>query len=41
MSSQPHSRSESIDIDLGHARVRIEGAADPDCVRVVLEGLVR
>ena len=30
-----------IDIDLGHARVRIEGAADPDCVRVALEGLVR
>ena len=30
-----------IDIDLGHARVRIEGAADPDCVRSVLEGLCR
>ena len=30
-----------IDIDLGHARVRIEGAADPDCVRAALEGLVR
>jgi transposase len=28
-----------IDIDLGHARVRIEGAADPDCVRAALEGL--
>ena len=25
-----------IDIDLGHARVRIEGAADPDCVRAAL-----
>ena len=30
-----------IDIELGHARVRIEGAADPDCVRAALEGLVR
>jgi len=31
----------SIDIDLGHARVRIEGAADPQCVRAALEGLIR
>jgi transposase len=31
----------TIDIDLGHARVRIQGAADPDCVRAALEGLVR
>ena len=31
----------SIDIDLGHARVRIEGAADPQCVRAALEGLLR
>ena len=31
----------SIDIDLGHARVRIEGAVDPECVRAALEGLVR
>jgi transposase len=30
-----------IDIDLGHARVRIEGRADPDCVRAAIEGLVR
>lgn len=30
-----------IDIDLGHARVRIEGSADPSCVRAALEGLVR
>jgi transposase len=30
-----------IEIDVGHARVRIEGAADPDCVRAALEGLVR
>ena len=30
-----------IDIDLGHARVRIEGTADPDCVRATLEGLMR
>ena len=30
-----------IDIDLGHARVRIEGAVDPDCVRATLEGLIR
>jgi transposase len=28
-----------IDIDLGHARVRIEGPADPECVRAALEGL--
>jgi transposase len=34
-------RTGIIDIDLGHARVRIEGAADPDCVRATLEGLVR
>jgi len=31
----------TIDIDLGHARVRVEGAADPECVRAALEGLVR
>jgi transposase len=30
-----------IDIDLGHARVRIEGAANPACVRAVIEGLRR
>lgn len=30
-----------IDIDLGHARLRIEGAADADCVRAALEGLRR
>jgi len=34
-------KSGVIDIDLGHARVRIEGAADPDCVRAALEGLIR
>jgi transposase len=34
-------RSGSIDIDLGHARVRIEGAVDADCVRAALEGLAR
>jgi transposase len=33
--------SGTIDINLGHARVRIEGAADPECVRAALEGLVR
>lgn len=31
----------TIDIDLGHARVRIEGRADPACVRAALEGLTR
>ena len=30
-----------IDIDLGHARLRIEGAADADCVRAALAGLIR
>jgi transposase len=30
-----------IDIELGHARVRIEGPADADCVRAALEGLLR
>src|SRR5690348_1310353 len=30
-----------IDIDLGHARVRIEGTADPECVRAALESLAR
>jgi transposase len=34
-------RSGIIDIDLGHVRVRIEGAADPDCVRAILQGLIR
>jgi transposase len=34
-------RSGLIDIDLGHARVRIEGTADPECVRATLEGLMR
>jgi transposase len=31
----------SIEIDFGHARVRIEGRADPECVRAAVEGLVR
>jgi transposase len=30
-----------IDIDLGHARVRIEGVADPECVRATLQSLLR
>jgi transposase len=30
-----------IDIDLGHARIRIEGAADVDCVRSAIESLWR
>jgi transposase len=34
-------RAGVIDIDLGHARVRIEGAADPECVRAALQGLIR
>jgi len=34
-------RSGIIDIDLGHARVRIEGTADPECIRAALEGLIR
>jgi transposase len=33
-------RNGIIDIDLGHAQVRIEGNADPECVRAVLEGLL-
>jgi len=35
------SRVGVIDIDLGHARIRIEGTADPDCVRAAVEGLIR
>jgi transposase len=35
------SRAGVIDIDLGHARIRIEGAADPDCVRAAVGGLIR
>jgi transposase len=31
--------SGTIDIDLGHARVRIEGSVDPECLRVALEGI--
>jgi transposase len=34
-------KSGIIDIDLGDARVRIEGPADPECVRAALEGLAR
>ena len=34
-------KSGIIDIDLGHARIRIEGSADPDCVRAALQGLAR
>jgi len=30
-----------IDIDMGHARVRIEGTTDPDCVRAAIESLAR
>jgi transposase len=30
-----------IDVDLGHARIRIEGCADAACVRAVIEGLRR
>jgi transposase len=30
-----------IDIDLGHARVRIEGVSDPECVRAALQSLLR
>ena len=30
-----------IDIDLGHARIRIEGAADANCVRSAIESLCR
>ena len=37
----PGKPSGIIDIDLGHARIRIEGRADPDCVRQALEGLMR
>lgn len=31
----------TIDIELGHARVRVVGRADADCVRAALEGLAR
>lgn len=34
-------KSGIVDIDLGHARMRIEGSADPDCVRAAIEGLLR
>ena len=44
--SQSHRKSKPIrrgviDIDLGHARVRIEGVADPECLRVALQSLLR
>jgi len=39
--SAPAATGGVIDIDLGHARVRIEGSVDPSCVRAALEGLVR
>jgi transposase len=44
--SESHQKSEAkkvgvIDIDLGHARVHIQGAADPACVRATLESLAR
>jgi transposase len=34
-------RTGIIDIDLGHARVHIEGTADPDCIRAAIESLAR
>jgi len=34
-------RDGSIEITMGSVRVRIEGAADADCVRAALEGLMR
>jgi transposase len=34
-------KSGMIDVDLGHARVRIEGPADPACVRAAVEALRR
>ena len=37
----PGSVSGIIDIELGHARVRIVGRADVDCVRAAVEGLAR
>jgi transposase len=41
-SGRPVSRVTGIiDIDLGHARLRIQGAADAACVRAALEGLRR
>ena len=39
--SRKPTRTGIIDIDLGHARIRIEGRADPDCVRAAVEGLIR
>jgi len=33
--------SGTIEIEIGAARVRIEGAADPACVRATIEGLLR
>ena len=38
---RPRTVSGTIDIDLGHARVRIEGDADPACVRAAIDGLIR
>ena len=40
-SGQSESKVGIIDINLGHARGRIEGAADPECVRAAVEGLMR
>ena len=31
----------AIHVDFGYARVRIEGKADPECVRAAIEGLRR
>jgi transposase len=44
--AESHQKSEPIrrgviDIDLGHARVRIEGSADLKCVRAALQSLLR
>ena len=41
VAAAPAATTGVIDIDLGHARIRIEGGADPSCVRAALEGLVR
>ena len=40
-STAPGGITGTIDIELGHARVRIVGRADADCVRAALDGLAR
>ena len=41
MSGSSRSYSGTVHLELGRARVRVEGSADPECLRLILEHLGR